>query len=80
MKDSPVRLSDLRRSYPHASKKALTNSLRSLMAAGIILRRDLSTSVLHVEYELKESMRQPVIVLLDHLAKWGSFLEANQSV
>lgn len=70
VKHSPVRLSELMRSNPSASKKALTASLRSLESAGIILRRDLSTSVLHVEYELEQTMRDPVIALLDRLARW----------
>lgn len=71
MSEKPTRLSELTRSHPAASKKALTASLRSLVTAGIVLRRDLSTSVLHVEYELQESMREPVIALLDRLAEWG---------
>lgn len=74
MRDRPVRLSALRRSHPSASKKALTASLRSLESAGIIVRRNLSTSVLHVEYELKEVMRKPVIELLNRLMEWGSLL------
>lgn len=54
-----------------ASKKALTASLRSLEAAQIILRRDLSSSVLRVEYEIADTMREPLAVLLNHLAEWG---------
>ena len=45
----PVRLSALRRANPGASKKALTASLRSLEASQIIVRRDLSKTVLHVD-------------------------------
>lgn len=74
MKDKPVRLSDLMRTHPSASKKALTASLRSLESSQIILRKDSSTSVLHVEYELTEAMRQPVIELLGCLAEWGGLL------
>lgn len=74
MKDSPVRLSDLRRSHPSASKKALTASLRSLEKRGIIIRRDLSTSVLHVEYEFAATMREPILSLLKALSDLGSFL------
>jgi DNA-binding HxlR family transcriptional regulator len=74
MKSKPIRLSDLRRSLPFASKKALTASLRSLEAAQVIVRRDLSTSVLHVEYELTQRTREPVSALLDHLAEWGGVL------
>ena len=56
--DNPVRLGGLKRHIPEASKKALTASLRSLEQAGVIARRDLSTSRLHVEYELVESKRE----------------------
>lgn len=61
----PVRLSQLRRAIPLASKKALTANLRLLERKNIIVRRDLSNSVLHVEYELTELVRAPLIELLD---------------
>jgi len=78
MRESPVRLSELRREIPLASKKALTARLRFLEASQIILRRDLSGSVLHVEYTLTDSIREPLISLLDDLAEWGaSHLAAN---
>jgi DNA-binding HxlR family transcriptional regulator len=71
MRRRPVRLSELKRDNPVASKKALRASLRSLEAARIVIRKDLSSSVLHVEYELAETMRESVVELLDHLAGWG---------
>jgi len=71
MRTRPVRLSELRRQIPSASKKALTASLRSLEAARVVLRRDLSSSVLHVEYELSGTIREPLVELLDNLADWG---------
>jgi DNA-binding HxlR family transcriptional regulator len=78
MRERPVRLSELRREMPLASKKALTARLRFLEASQIILRRDLSGSVLHVEYTLTDSIREPLISLLDDLAEWGaSHLAAN---
>jgi DNA-binding HxlR family transcriptional regulator len=73
MRTGPVRLSELKREIPSASKKALTSSLRSLEAGGVVLRRDLSSSVLHVEYELASSMREPLVALLDHLSEWGTW-------
>jgi DNA-binding HxlR family transcriptional regulator len=54
VRTQPVRLSKLRRAIPIASKKALTASLRSLEAANVVVRRDLSGSVLHIEYELAD--------------------------
>lgn len=78
MRERPVRLSELRRELPLASKKALTAKLRFLEASRIILRRDLSGSVLHVEYRLTDELREPLISLLDGLAEWGaSHLAAN---
>jgi DNA-binding HxlR family transcriptional regulator len=78
MRTRPVRLSELKRAIPSASKKALTASLRSLEAAHIILRRDLSSSVLHVEYELVDAMREPLVMLLDHLAEWGKLYDSEE--
>jgi DNA-binding HxlR family transcriptional regulator len=79
MRENPVRLSALKRKIPSASKKALTASLRSLEAARVVVRHDLSSSVLHVEYELVESMRVPLVALLDHLSEWGKFYESETS-
>ena|ERR1700733_12667403 len=77
MRERPKRLSELRRAIPAASKKALTASLRSLEAAQIVLRRDLSSSVLHVEYEIADTMREPLSALLDHLAEWSKSYSLN---
>jgi DNA-binding HxlR family transcriptional regulator len=78
MRVHPVRLSKLKREIPSASKKALTASLRSLEAARVVLRRDLSSSVLHVEYELADAMREPLVALLDHLAEWGKVYDLEE--
>lgn len=77
MRRHPVRLSELKRAIPSASKKSLTASLRSLENARVVLRRDLSSSVLHVEYELAETMREPLVSLLDHLAQWGKLYDSE---
>jgi DNA-binding HxlR family transcriptional regulator len=67
------RLSELKRAIPAASNNALAANLRSLEVARIVLRRDLSNSVLHVEYALSDTMREPLIALLDHLAEWSNY-------
>jgi len=73
--DGPVRLSQLKRQIPGASKKALTANLRTLAHAGMISRCDLSESVLHVEYQLIEALNQPLMGLLKQLALiHGSFV------
>ncbi len=71
MRSGPVRLGQLARLVPGASKKMLTQNLRKLEADGIIVRKDLSDLVLHIEYELDDRAREEVFALLDHLARWG---------
>ncbi len=71
----PVRLGELRRALPAASKRSLTASLRSLEAAQVVLRRDLSGPLLHVEYQLTEPMRESFPLLLASLTAWGESQE-----
>ena len=68
--DGPVRLSQL---IPMASKKALTANLRSLETLQLILPRDLSNSVLHVEYEIAEAARAPLTALVSQLAGFQKY-------
>jgi len=77
MRDGPIRLGQLRRIVPDASKKALTARLRLLQNANIVVRNDFSSSLLHVEYELSPQMRQPVASLLSFLIEWSSSLPTN---
>ncbi len=83
MRLHPVRLSELRRNIPFASKKSLSASLKLLRAKGIIVRHDLSDSLLHVEYDFAEEMRRPLSELLKHLEEFGtnhlSVLQAGSS-
>lgn len=72
MRSSPVRIGQLGRLIPGASKKVLTQSLRRLESQGIVVRRDLSDLVLHVEYELHPHVRDSIGDLLDHLSQWGA--------
>jgi len=78
MRERPKRLSELRRVIPSASKKALTASLRSRETARIVLRRDLSSSVLRVEYEIADTIREPLSALLDQLAEWGRSYDSDE--
>jgi DNA-binding HxlR family transcriptional regulator len=45
-------LGELRRIFPQASKKMLAQHLREMEEDGLVLRKDLSDRVLHVEYSL----------------------------
>jgi DNA-binding HxlR family transcriptional regulator len=74
MQRHPVRLGELTRLIPGASKKALRAALRDLESAQIITRRDLSGLMLHVEYDFAESMRETICGLLDQLAEWGDVI------
>ena len=60
MRSEPVRLSQLRRLAPAASKKALRASLRSLELSDVVVRRDLSDTVLHVECDFEDNMRESI--------------------
>lgn len=80
MRHGPVRIGQLGRLIPGASQKVLAQSLRKLEAQGVVVRRDLSELVLHVEYELKPETREGVVALLDVLSDWGShFLQTESS-
>lgn len=68
----PVRLSQLRRKIPAASKKALTASLRTLQNGNLICRRDLSSNVLYVEYELSGSAYDLTVALVNLLVQFES--------
>jgi len=77
MRTQPVRLSRLMRLIPLASKKALRANLRSLESAHIVVRRDLSHTLLHVEYDFADDKREVISDLLDHLAASGRVVQAK---
>lgn len=79
MRSGPVRVGRLSRLIPGASKKMLSHHLRRLEADGIIVRRDLSDLVLHVEYDFHPEARERVCALLDHLADWGRLYAASRA-
>ena len=68
----PVRLSQLRRMFPQASKKMLAQQLREMERDGLIIRTDLSGRLRHVEYSLSESSGLAVLQLINTLTEWGS--------
>jgi len=71
LQHGPVRLSELRRMFPEASKKMLTQHLREMEKDGLIVRKDLSGRLRHVEYSLSESMGSAVLHLIRTLTNWG---------
>lgn len=74
IRSAPVPLGQLVRELPKASKKVLTENLRELEDAGLVIRRDLGGSVPHVEYDFKDDMRSALHSMLDHLADFGGVL------
>jgi DNA-binding HxlR family transcriptional regulator len=79
MRFGPVRLGQLARVLPNASKKVLTQNLRELEASCVVVRKDLSDVVLHIEYELREDTKHDLCALLDHLGKWGETYLKDQT-
>jgi DNA-binding HxlR family transcriptional regulator len=80
IRHEPIRLSQLQRLIPAASKKALRASLRSLESMQVVVRFDMSDVVLHVEYNFADDMRDAISSLLDCLAECGDVLEARKSI
>ena len=68
----PARLSQLRRLFPEASKKMLTQHLREMERDGLIIRTDLSGRVRHVEYSLSDARGFAVLQLISSLTEWSS--------
>ncbi len=73
MRSGPVRLGQLGRDLPNASKKVLAQNLRDLVEEGIVKRRDLGGNVRHVEYDFCDDVRQCMHSILDHLEELGQF-------
>jgi DNA-binding HxlR family transcriptional regulator len=72
LQQGPVRLSQLRKMFPGASKKMLTQHLREMEEDGLVVRTDLSARLRHVEYSLETSLGVAVLHLINTLTEWGS--------
>jgi DNA-binding HxlR family transcriptional regulator len=71
IREGPVRLGQLTREMPTASKKVLTENLRELERAGLIVRRDFGEVLRHVEYDFAKGFKPEMQSLLDHLASFS---------
>ena len=71
LQHGPVRLSELRRMLPEASKKVLAQHLREMEKDGLVVRKDLSGRLRHVQYSLSDSMGFAVLDLISTLMEWG---------
>jgi DNA-binding HxlR family transcriptional regulator len=72
LQHGPIRLSQLRKIFPDASKKMLTQHLREMEEDGLVIRTDLSARLRHVEYSLEDSLGVAVLHLINTLTEWGS--------
>jgi len=70
LQHGPVRLSQLHRMFPEASKKVLTQRLREMEKDGLVVRTDRSTKLLCVEYSLSDSLGFAALRLIDVLTQW----------
>ncbi len=70
IKEAPRRFSELRRLVPDISEKMLTQRLRGLESDGLIERTVVSTTPLHVTYELTDDGRS-LAPVLEALYTWG---------
>lgn len=80
MRTGPVRLGQLTRLIPSASKKVLTENLRKMESAGLVVRTDLSGPVRHVQYDLAEATKLQTHRLLDQLAEWAAKFGAENGI
>lgn len=79
LQEGPARVGDLRRLFPEASKKMLTQHLRQMERDRLIVRTDLSEKVPHVEYSLLEPRGVAASRLLHFLAEWSRDYPARAS-
>jgi DNA-binding HxlR family transcriptional regulator len=71
LQHGPIRLSQLRKMFPGASKKMLTQHLREMEEDGLIIRTDLSARLRHVEYSLEDFIGRCRVALDQHLDRMG---------
>ncbi len=79
LQEGPVRPGELRRLFPKASKKMLTQHLRQMERDGLIIRTDKSGKVPHVEYSLSRPYGLAVFSILEFLATWRVEYRLQQS-
>jgi DNA-binding HxlR family transcriptional regulator len=76
LKDGPRRFNELRRLLPHITQRMLTLQLRGLERDGIILRKDFSENLPHVEYSFTQRGLS-LGIILGELEHWGESLKSQ---
>jgi DNA-binding HxlR family transcriptional regulator len=69
--NGPVRLGQVRRRIPQATKKMLVQRLHEMEKQGIITRADLTGKIKHVEYTVSTPLGNAVLQILAILRKWS---------
>jgi DNA-binding HxlR family transcriptional regulator len=64
-------MGELRRILPQGSKKMLAQHLREMERDGLVVRKNLSGRVLHVEYSLSQSGGYAALHLISMLQDWS---------
>ncbi len=78
LQTGPVRLGRLVRLMPTASKKVMSENLRQLERDGVLVRTDLSDTLLHVEYDYVDRFRSGMTSVLTSLADLGELRADNE--
>lgn len=73
LKDEPVRFNDLARMVGGASKKMITERLRSLEARGLVKREVVQSRPVSVEYSITP-LGATALGFLDELRRWTETL------
>ncbi|MFB9238773.1 winged helix-turn-helix transcriptional regulator [Plantactinospora siamensis] len=79
LKEGMHRYGELRRRIPGVSEKVLTQRLRELEAAGLVVRTDHGAVPPHVEYRLTDDGRS-LAPVLQALYDWGAERAARAGV
>jgi DNA-binding HxlR family transcriptional regulator len=79
MTEGSIRLGQLQRLIPTASKKVLAENLRAMVKSGLLIRKNLSGNVLHVEYRLPETLATPLRHVIDVVIELDKVYKANKA-
>ena len=75
LKARPWRFNELQRDLDGVSQKVLTDSLRQMIADGLVYRRDYNELPPRVEYGLTE-LGEEMLPIIDALAEFGNYYKS----
>jgi DNA-binding HxlR family transcriptional regulator len=79
LRTGPVRLGQLARLIPPRSfEENASRKPQKARGGDIVVRKDLTDVVLHIEHHLEPRIRQDVCALLDEMARWGNAYLGNR--